>query len=59
MITPIANFTQELSTNNTAFNQYNELVNAFKDALSQMKVTLDDEELGNFVEKTVADAIYT
>ena len=38
---------------------YNELVSAFKDALSQMKVVLDDEELGNFVEKTVADAIYT
>ena len=24
-----------------------------------IKVELDDEELGNFVEKTVADAIYT
>lgn len=38
---------------------YNDVVNAFKDALSQMKVVLDDEEMGNFVEKTVADAIYT
>lgn len=38
---------------------YNDVVNAFKDALGQMKVVLDDEEMGHFVEKTVADAIYT
>ncbi len=38
---------------------YNDIVNAFKDALGQMKVVLDDEEMGHFVEKTVADAIYT
>ena len=38
---------------------YNDVVNAFKDALGQMKITLDDEEMGHFVEKTVADAIYT
>ena len=38
---------------------YNEVVNAFKDALGQMKIVLDDEEMGHFVEKTVADAIYT
>ena len=37
---------------------YGEMVNAFKDALSQMKVVLDDEEMGGFIEKTVADAIY-
>ena len=38
---------------------YNEVVKAFKDALGQMKIVLDDEEMGHFVEKTVADAIYT
>ena len=38
---------------------YNDVVNAFKDALGQMKIVLDDEEMGHFVEKTVADAIYT
>lgn len=38
---------------------YNSLVNAFIDALGQVKVVLDDDELGTFVEKTVADAIYT
>ena len=37
---------------------YAEMVAAFKDALGQMKVILDDEEMGNFIEKTVADAIY-
>ena len=42
-----------------AYTDYNEVVKAFKDALSQMKVVLDDEEMGKFVEKTVADAIYT
>ena len=40
-------------------NMYNEMVGAFKDALSQMKVELDDVEVGAFVNKTVADAIYT
>jgi hypothetical protein len=59
MITPLTEFTREATTTNITNNMYNELVTAFKDALSQMKVTLDDEELGNFVEKTVADAIYT
>ena len=38
---------------------YNVLVNAFKDALSQMKVELDDEIAGAFVEKTVSDKIYS
>ena len=38
---------------------YNVLVNAFKDALSQMKVELDDEVAGAFVEKTVSDKIYS
>jgi phage-related protein len=36
----------------------NSLVNDFKLALSEMKVVLDDDELGRFVEKTVSDAIY-
>jgi SLT domain-containing protein len=59
MVTPLTEFTREATTTNITNNMYKELVSAFKDALSQMKVTLDDEELGNFVEKTVADAIYT
>lgn len=38
---------------------FNDLVNAFKEALKEVKIVLDDDELGAFVEKTVADAIYT
>ena len=35
------------------------MVDAFKEALSDMKIELDDEVAGKFVEKTVARAIYT
>ena len=35
-----------------------DMVNAFKEALSQMKIELDDEVAGRFVESTVARAIY-
>jgi hypothetical protein len=59
MVVPLTEFAKESNTNNITYNMYTELVSAFKDALSQMKVELDDEELGTFVEKTVADAIYT
>jgi phage-related protein len=37
---------------------YSYIVDAFKDALSQMHVVMDDEEMGRFVEKTVTSAIY-
>lgn len=35
-----------------------DLISAFKTALSQMKVELDDHEVGSFIDKTVANAIY-
>ena len=35
------------------------LITSFKDALSQMKIELDDEEVGRFVDKTVSDAIFS
>ena len=38
---------------------YNNVVNAFKEALSQMKIEMDDEEMGKFVDKTVSRAIYS
>ena len=49
---------------NAAENAYNEtkytyLVTAFKDALRDVKVVMDSDEMGRFVERTVADAIYT
>ena len=38
---------------------YDNLITSFKDALSQMKIELDDEEVGRFVDKTVSDAIFS
>ena len=38
---------------------YDNMVSAFKEALSQMKIELDDEVAGRFVENTVTDLIYT
>ena len=35
------------------------IIGAFKKALSDMKIELDDEVAGKFVEKTVAKAIYS
>lgn len=60
MLAPISTLVNTANNNTpNSMYAYDNLVSAFKDALGQMKVTLDDEELGNFVEKTVADAIYT
>lgn len=39
-------------------NSFNSLVSAFKQALSEMKIELDDEEMGKFVDRTVTKAIY-
>ena len=37
---------------------YDAMLDAFKEALSDMKIELDDEVAGKFVERTVARAIY-
>lgn len=37
---------------------YDSMVSAFKDALSQVKIEMDDEEMGHFVDKTVTKLIY-
>ena len=47
------------STGTMATNTYYDVVEAFKNALSEMKIELDDENVGKFVDKTVARAIYT
>ena len=39
--------------------RFNTVVDAFKEALSQMTVELDDDQVGKFVVKTVENAIYT
>ena len=40
-------------------NTYGNMVNAFKQALSEVTVELNDYEMGKFVNKTVARTIYT
>jgi phage-related protein len=40
-------------------NNYANMVTAFKEALSKMKIELDDEVAGRFVENTVTDLLYT
>ena len=37
---------------------YDVMVDAFKDALTQVKIVMDDEEMGHFVDKTVTKLIY-
>ena len=38
---------------------YQAMIDAFKEALGQMTVELDDKQVGKFVKKTVSNAIYT
>lgn len=38
--------------------QYSNMVDAFKEALSQMKIELDDDEVGRFIDKTVTRLVY-
>lgn len=51
----IPNVSNQSLIENENFN----IIEAFKTALSQMKIELDDEVAGKFVRKTVEDAIYT
>ena len=46
------------SLNGSSVTSSYDMVGAFKEALSQMKIELDDEVAGRFVENTVARAIY-
>lgn len=46
------------SSSNNANNYYN-TVEAFKEALSEMKIEMDDQEMGKFVDKTVSRTIYS
>ena len=50
---------QYMITGSTVATNYNSMVEAFKEALSQMKIELDDEVAGRFVRDTVTKAIYT
>lgn len=52
------------ATNQPQYNQtsndlsFDSMVGAFKQALSEMKVEMDDEEMGKFVDKTVTRLVY-
>ena len=46
------------SNSGAGINNYYSMVEAFKEALSEMKIELDDEVAGRFVETTVTNAIY-
>jgi phage-related protein len=37
---------------------YDNIVSAFKDALAGVKVVLDDEEMGTFIDRTVTNIVY-
>lgn len=50
---------QNVQAERQAQTEYNTLVNSFKQALSEMTVEMDDETIGRFVERTVANAIYS
>ena len=45
--------------NSSALNNQNDMVNAFKQALSEMKIEMDDVTMAQFVDKTVAKTIYS
>lgn len=47
------------SLNNNQENNYNNMLTAFKEALASMKIEMDDETMGKFVDKTVARTIYS
>lgn len=54
-----ANAMKQTLPGDKPYMDYTEMVNAFKTALSEVVVEMDDEQMGRFVEKTVARAIYT
>ena len=37
---------------------YDNMVSAFKDALASVKIVLDDEAVGTFIDQTVTDLVY-
>ena len=55
----LENETSNVARNINAEDVQNNMVNAFKTALAQMKIELDDEVAGKFVDKTVTNLIYT
>lgn len=55
----LGNIGVSTSRSRNSTDTFSPMVDAFKEALSQMKIELDDEVAGKFVESTVARAIYS
>lgn len=43
----------------SAENNYDYMINAFRDALLSVKIEMDDEEMGKFVDKTVSNLVFS
>ena len=52
------NFDVSPTIKSSGQSQMYNMVEAFKEALSEMKIVMDDQEMGQFVENTVTKAIY-
>ena len=57
-MTPSLNSNANVQSAMRAQDEFNSLTNSFKQALSEMKVVMDEETFGKFVDRTVSDAIY-
>lgn len=51
-------FDTNISTSGSSSTGFDSMVMAFKQALSEMKIELDDEEVGSFVDRTVTNLVY-
>lgn len=52
------NTNMKMATGNTQMSTYDMMVSAFKQALTEVKVVLDDREMGGFVTDTVERVVY-
>ena len=48
----------QLNSSSSVNSYYNPLITSFKEALKDMKIELDDYEVGKFVDKTVSNAVF-
>lgn len=55
---PVSTYAEAPKQNDTGL-QFSTMISAFKEALREVTVEMDDETMGRFVEKTVANALYT
>lgn len=55
---PVSTYAEAPKQNDTGL-QFSTMISAFKEALREVTVEMDDETMGKFVEKTVANALYT